>query len=238
MDFSQFVARVSAELPPEIQKPITDVVETGLTLAPILGKLYHSYQHKKINNALRDMSSTLESITLKLEANSDSVIFKEEVFPIIVGKIITEPQEEKIKIIIDGFEHFIDRKITDLDFIFYYYDVLEELRISDITFLSEEYLLPQTTGLDIHLRVKLKEPKVTKERSHYEGIEKMRERETFATYTKNKLQKLGLIQENHRRSKRAGQVDRHGKVSSVTNIVFELSPFGKDFCEFFLKNEL
>lgn len=215
MEFEEFLDRMYSELPEKMQEPVRIIVDGSISLAPVLGKYYSQYQYRKIDRAFKDMSPRLETIASKIESSEESELFKEEIFPVIVSKILNEPQEEKIKIIIDGFEHSIDKEITDLDVIFYYYDVLEELRFSDIAFLSKNYPLTQK-----------KESNISQQSRHYKNFEEFLDREPFAIYVNNKLQNLGLIREKEDRN-----------VSSEIVIPYDFTPFGKKFCEFFLRDE-
>lgn len=126
--------------PDTIQESLQMTMDIGMDFIPIFKEVYHANQHRKINRALKELDSQIHSIKIKLEANDDSTIFKEEIFPIIIKKIMDEPQEDKIKIIIDGFEQTIDKNISKEDVVFHFYDVLEELRIADIVFLCDNYL--------------------------------------------------------------------------------------------------
>ncbi|WP_257150500.1 hypothetical protein [Bacillus cereus] len=55
---------------------------------------------------------------------------------------MNDEQAEKIKIILDGFEYIIDNDILDFNEIFHYYDVLAEMRLSEIVHLTENYVVP------------------------------------------------------------------------------------------------
>ena len=213
--FEEFVDQMYSELPKKAQEPVRIFVDGTATLAPVLGKYYHQYQHRKIDRAFKEMSPKLERIASKIESSEETELFKEEIFPVIVSKILNEPEEEKIKIIIDGFEHSIDKEITDLDDIFYYYDVLEKLRFSDIVFLIKTYPLTQK-----------KESNMSQQIRHYKSFEEFLDREPFAIYVNNKLQNLGLIRSKENRN-----------IGSAIKIPFELTSFGEKFCEFFLRDE-
>jgi hypothetical protein len=81
----------------------------------------------------------------------------------------------------------IDNEILNLDKIFHYYDVLAEMRISEIVHLSEKYVVPlemmknpEKMKLDIQLKM--------------EYTEEDREQEDLERYMDNKLFRLGILE--------------------------------------------
>lgn len=212
--------------PDVIQEPVEMAIDIGAGVIPIFGKIYHAYQHQKINRALKELGWQIQSIKLKLDTSNDSTIFKEEIFPIIIKKMLDEPQEEKIKIIIDGFEHAIDKNISKQEIIFHYYDVLEELRMADIVFMCTNYLVKKEV-------TRILSP------SEEEKAQKHVER-----YMANKLVRLGLLIE-----KADDEQTTYDVLKEVTKIrtgyeyaakfradQYEFTPFGFNFVNFFNLN--
>lgn len=238
MEFEEFVNRMYSELPEKMQEPVRIIVDGSISLAPVLGKYYSQYQYRKIDRAFKDMSPRLETIALKIESSEESELFKEEIFPVIVSKILNEPQEEKIKIIIDGFEHLIDKNITDLDTIFHYYDVLEELRLADIVFLIKNYKPIDYSKAT--LNIKLDDPTEMYHLSQSERREleeRKAEKRDVERYLVNKLERLGLVSEeineyrNNFGNNSNSAFDNYPKQFSMTD--YKLTPFGKRFIQFF-----
>lgn len=119
---------------------LPSLLELGVNLIPIADRVYSEYQMRKINKQLKSMQTKIESIVVKLDASADALLYKQEVFPVILKQMIQEPQEDKIKLIIDGFEYLIEKNITDLDMIYLYYDVLHSLRDADIIFMTNNFI--------------------------------------------------------------------------------------------------
>lgn len=235
MNFEEFVDQMYSELPEKAQEPVRIFVEGTATLAPVLGKYYHQYQHRKIDRAFKEMGPKLAKIASKIENSEETELFKEEIFPVIVSKILNESQEEKIKIIIDGFEHLVEKNITDLDTIFHYYDVLEELRLADIVFLIKNY--KPIDHLKATLNIKLVDPYRLSQSERREFQERRAERRDVERYLVNKLERLGLVTEKNDDYRVSyteptkSPFDNIPKPFSLRD--YELTPFGKRFIIFF-----
>ncbi|WP_215113412.1 hypothetical protein [Exiguobacterium sp. s63] len=238
MKFEEFVDQMYSELPEKAQEPVRILVDGTATLAPVLGKYYHQYQHRKIDRAFKEMGPKLEKIASKIENSEETELFKEEIFPVIVSKILNEPQEEKIKVIIDGFEHLVDKNITDLDTIFHYYDVLEELRLADIVFLIKNYKPIDYSKATLNIRLEDPAEMYGLSQSERRELQERRaERKDVERYLVNKLERLGLVTEkndDYRKSYGEPTKSPFDNIpKSFSLLDYELTPFGKRFIIFF-----
>ncbi|WP_233004449.1 hypothetical protein [Exiguobacterium aurantiacum] len=229
MDFENMINQIYDVTPEKIQEPIKMTIGFGAEFLPVLGKIYHTYQHQKINRALRELDHQIQNIKMKLDASDESIIFKEEIFPIIIKKMLDEPQEEKIKIIIDGFEHIVDRNISEQEIIFHYYDVLEGLRMADIVFMCSNYFVK-------------KEKSSREEVAHLSSeSEEVLAQKHIERYMANKLVRLGLLIEKADEEQMTYDVlkeltrNRTGYeyAAKFTINQYELTPFGFNFIDFF-----
>ncbi|STO07594.1 hypothetical protein [Exiguobacterium aurantiacum] len=229
MDFENMINQIYDVTPKGFQEPIKMTVGIGADFLPVFGKIYHAYQHQKINRALRELDHQIQNIKVKLDASDESMIFKEEIFPIIIKKMLDEPQEEKIKIIIDGFEHIVDRNISEQEIIFHYYDVLEELRMADIIFMCTNYFVKKDISSKEKVAHLASESEEELARKHIER------------YMANKLVRLGLLIEKADKEQMTYNVlkeltrNRAGYeyAAKFTINQYELTPFGFSFIDFF-----
>lgn len=248
MNLENFVDRIIDIVPEKAQEPVRIIVDDSLEFVPLLGKIHHAYKHRKIDRALKEITPKLETIANKLEilatkneGGQDFEIFKEEIFPIIVSKMLNEPQGEKIKVIIEGFEYLIDKEITDLDIVLNYYDVLEELRVADLMYLAKKY-----TPLDVNsakLNIRLDDPINEFNLSQNERIELenlREERRTNERYIENKLIRCGLLIQD-RSTYTSSKLSTSSSINYRTtgeSTKYTLTSFGHRFFEFFLISDL
>lgn len=86
----------------------------------------------------------------------------------IVQKLSGEIDDKKATVIIDGFKHTVDDDLYDTEKLYHFFDVLEELRFSDMLFFIELYKKRKYTFIQ------------------EDGVK---------TYQKNKFIRLGLIED-------------------------------------------
>ncbi len=133
-------------------------IETG---APVLGDMLSnaligqaipgvttavlSYKQKKtermLSKAIDELKVQINEINSKLKCmKKEEIMFvQESLIPIALENIEKELQEEKIKYIINGISTSISDRITDIDLMLSYYDILDKLRIIDIKILIDLY---------------------------------------------------------------------------------------------------
>jgi hypothetical protein len=132
MDITGLIEKVYGVLPEAAIEPVEAIVEIGGQSILLLSGAMNWYKFNKINKELTHLSRQINTITDKLILSENEVFIKQEVFPIILNKILNHEQTEKISVMLNGFEHIIDEDILDTDKIFHYYDVLSEMRLSEI----------------------------------------------------------------------------------------------------------
>jgi len=114
---------------------ITDIV-SGFMQVP---NIWAMVEKTKLKNRMTEFESELTGIKEKIEEKENSKYYKQDIFPLIVQKLSKELEDEKVTVIIDGFEHVVDETLHDIEKLYHFYDVLEELRYSDMLFLVELY---------------------------------------------------------------------------------------------------
>lgn len=139
----------------KIQKNLDNIISGGVeTGAAVLGQAfsdaligqvtpgivtaYMSYKQKKtekmIMTAISNISDRLNALEEKLSklSSEDWIFIKESFLPVFLNAITDEQQEEKISLLVNGFQTVIEYQITDIDVIILYYDIMRELRILDL----------------------------------------------------------------------------------------------------------
>lgn len=202
---------------------IDTAVDFGLGAAPAVGKVYHSYQMMKLQKRMNACEQQLQIIKKKIEINENEVFYKQEVFPIIIKKLMEDDEDCKAKVIIDGFEYVIDNDLNEIERVYHYYDVLAELRYSDIMMFIEKYM-PYDMRKNLVLNIKLPLDEELRSSKYKEGG-------AIKIYQKNKLIRLGLV-ENKVTNIDGGDFNDKGEMSLIEEKTV-ITDFGKRFIKFF-----
>ncbi len=220
--------KMSGISPEEVTDGLLNIGEVAGSFTPYLKGALTYLKFKKIGERIKENEEKINKITDKLSYHED-LFYKEEVFPIIFNRMLNEEQDEKIPIILQGFEHILDEEIKEIEEVYYFYDVLSELRISDIFYLTERYNV-EYRGYNDPLRIKTP-------RLRDENPEKYHKRKDLNNYISNKLLQLGVLQystdtkissSDNLSSFRQYQGNDPLKIANV-----EISNFGYRFIKFF-----
>lgn len=93
---------------------------------------------ERVNNRLIDHADQLAAIRDQLtQLDIEFRSFISTIFPIVIERLYEENEEDKVKLIINGFEHIVDNSLNDEHLILTYYDILKELRLAEIKRLME-----------------------------------------------------------------------------------------------------
>ncbi|MEC0282337.1 hypothetical protein [Terribacillus saccharophilus] len=212
-------------------------VEIGLGAAPIIGKIYDGYRMHKLTVAMKRHNKQLDRIQEKIERKANEVFYKQEVFPLVLKKLLNEDQIEKAPIIINGFEYIVDEDIDEIHTIYHFYDVLEELRLADIRHLSIEY----APDYGFNNRYDRMERIADSMRLMLEDREGYDMQQDFISYTNNKLHRLGLLRYTKENINDKDPYSTRVAYNSTQDLSkeewnldkFELSNFGVRFINFF-----
>ena len=166
---------------------IDGAVDMGLGAIPMLGEAFQSYRIGKLEKRMKKNTKQLEIIKDKVESSKNEVFYKSEVVPLVINQIMNEDEDQKVKVIIDGFEHIVDNDLHEIERIYHYYDVLAELRYSDIAIFYEIYL--QHEWYDNYGSA------INAPTAEQLASQKFPESEAIKLYQLNKLIRLGLLTE-------------------------------------------
>ena len=194
-----------------------------------IGSFWTSFKIHKLKKRLNVIEPDLLSIKKKIEQKQNEVFYKQEVFPLILKLICEEDEEGKENIYINGFEYVVDEGIEEMEKVFHYFDVLAELRISDIVHLFKRF------GSNIQIKLDKDHERYHNDLAYRKEYD---EKIDLETYMMNKLVRLGIV--------KIEQVDALKEINDSIEFGTNrrrsreprilLTSFGKRFIEFF-KND-
>ncbi|WP_157282685.1 hypothetical protein [Paenibacillus assamensis] len=80
----------------------------------------------------------------------DDLDFITKAFPVVLDELLHEAQEEKVDVIINGFENNLSSNLKEENKVLVYYDILRDLRVDEIKRLhefTEEYAKLRNEGI-------------------------------------------------------------------------------------------
>jgi hypothetical protein len=210
---------------------VDTAIDFGMGAAPVVGKVYQSYQLWKLQKRMTANEKQLLSLKGKVELSENEVFYKQEVFPLIVKSLMEDDEDTKAKVIIDGFEYIVDQELNEIERIYHYYDVLSELRYSDILMLIKRYMpFEMRKNPTLNLNLVMEEDLSKEERV------KFKEMEAIEKYQVNKFLRLGLILDEMLKENEDGIVMLNPNISYDSRTA--ISDFGRRFLEFFMLEDV
>jgi hypothetical protein len=208
------------------------------TFAPGITTAIFSYKQKRfeknINKAIDELKKREAELNERLSAVENRQSFIES-FELIWDYIIDEPQEQKIKYMINGLVNLASHEQIKEDFVLFYYDTLRDLRLVDIDVLNLYYL----SYSPVHSRVF----------NYHDILEKFDIDYNQYNAVREKLVRMGLLKTKHTddldklyknvltiqeyldgKSKKLNRLERLSKSDG-----YSISSFGRNFVEFFLE---
>lgn len=141
-------------LPNAVEKGVGFLLDYGATSIPAIGSAVNSYRtNKKIANlnamldVLKDRVDEIHNLFEKQSIENKRVL--DDVFNMVVEKIGTTYQEEKIQYMINGYVELLSVENPSFDTAYLYFDTLDRLTILDIAVLKVSYGLEGKTYPDI-----------------------------------------------------------------------------------------
>jgi hypothetical protein len=105
---------------------------------PFIGEFIQNVKINNLQKGLEDLNSVVSEMQVTLNKHEENFV-KEKALPLILRKISQEEQEEKIRIIVNGFESIIYDSMYHNDSLYEFFDVLENLRVKEIARLLQLY---------------------------------------------------------------------------------------------------
>ncbi|WP_045518111.1 hypothetical protein [Neobacillus niacini] len=206
---------------------VDTAVDVGLEAIPTVGQALQSYKIKKLEKRMNTHEPQLQIIKEKIEQSENEVFYKQEIFPLIVKSLMEDDEDSKAKVIIDGFEYIIDNDLYEIERIYHYYDVLSELRYSDIMIFVKMYMPYEMRKESLKASIVLYSPEDMNK--HERNL--FYEKEAIGVYQQNKLIRLGLV-ESKVANVDGGDFNDKGQMSLIEekNVITD---FGIRFLKFF-----
>lgn len=117
------------------------VVDTAASLLPGVSGVYNGVKRARIERNLKLFSEKLSLRIEELQRNFEQLDKEQkekvdEIFGYITDYVVEEKQQEKIEYMVNGFVKLTEHDQITEDFVLTYYDVLNELRMVDLSTLK------------------------------------------------------------------------------------------------------
>lgn len=112
-----------------------DVVEGAV---PYISNILQGLRIRNLERGLKQLNEVFQNLNVVLKEHEEKFI-QEKAFPLIFKNILQEEHEEKIRIMVNGFESIIYDSMYEENDLYEYYDVLKELRYKEITRMLQLY---------------------------------------------------------------------------------------------------
>lgn len=109
------------------------------TLIPIIGGYINHRRIRKVEKGLEQLNEIAKQSKDIPFKETEIEFIQDKALPFILKNIAEEEQDEKIKILTNGFESVIYDSMYNEDSLYEYYDVLKSLRIKDIARMIQLY---------------------------------------------------------------------------------------------------
>lgn len=245
MDFEK-IKKSAIDIFEVVAEPTVDVVSSmfieGIagTFVPGVASAVLGYKQKRqermLEKFMEETKTRQEELEKKIIQMSEEKMkeFTSKYFGIVTDYVLDEVQEEKIKYIVNGFINLASIEDIKEDFVFSYYDMLIDLRVVDLGVLKLYHNYSQG-NLEGDFRTVLEEFNL--DYDQYKSIQ-------------NKLLRMGLLISNNETYERDNQLKiqkyleqlekgkkvKLGNLKSISsNDSFKLSPFGRQFMNFFVE---
>lgn len=230
------------------------LVDTTSSLIPGISGAVQGYKRarfeRNITTFAEELHSKLDILRENLESKSGEQKERiDKLYNYVMDYVIDEQQEEKIHYMVNGFVNITNHEHVTDDFILTYYDVLKELRMVDISVLRLMYNARYVFGRDSNESFHDVMEKHGISYEQYESVRRNLQRIGLLT-TKTDLNITDDLEEivdkfkelykyldkaTDPKFKRNLPKLKLPKIKSKENL--QLSKFGKDFVEFFIKIE-
>lgn len=105
---------------------------------PVLSNVIQNVKIRNLKRGLKELNNVVTTMSITLNETQEKFI-QEKALPLILKNIMQEEQEEKIKILVNGFESIINDSMYEEDSLYEFYDVLNSLRTKEIARLLQMY---------------------------------------------------------------------------------------------------
>lgn len=204
----------------ESDSVVYSLVDSSIEAIPIIGKIHNAYKMRRLQKRVSQHEEKLKQLSITMHENGNKLLdefIRQKAFPIVLDEMLSEHEEEKIDLVINGLEYTYKEEITEVSKLLVYFDVLRELRVEEL-----KKLLTHSEHYKRHWEPTLKMSLVHPD--DREGIKKQREVQGLKAYIDNHLATLGLTTTKE-------ITEEYGLETISREIV--LTEFGEHFIDFF-----
>nr|WP_154957898.1 hypothetical protein [Paenibacillus xylanexedens] len=190
------------------------LIDASVDVVPILGKIHNALKMARLQKRVSQHEKRLSDLSIAMYHSNNRLIhdfIRQTAFPIVLDELLSEHEEEKIDLVLNGLEYTYKEGITDESRLLVYFDVLRELRVEELKILikyTDHY--KQHWGNELLVFLTPPDDEL--------GMKKQKANRGYMDYIENHLSTLGLTE--------IEQAD-----GFVTNKV--LTDFGILFVDFF-----
>lgn len=237
-------------LPNAVEKGVGFLLDYGATSIPAIGSAVNSYRtNKKIANlnamldVLKDRVDEIHNLFEKQSIENKRVL--DDVFNMVVEKIGTTYQEEKIQYMINGYVELLSVENPSFDTAYLYFDTLDRLTILDIAVLKVSYGLEGKTYPDIleEFDIDVNQYRAIRENLYRMGLLEAISDSTVESDLKQMsgaIDELKAVLSDVIKNLSSSKVKSIKKLTSKSNVKIKsknrlkISKFGRNFVNFFL----
>lgn len=114
------------------------IFDVGVAATPVVSNFVQGLQIRNLKNVLKEIDKVIQTMNVTFKEHEEKFI-QEKTLPLILKNAIQEEQEEKIRIMVNGFESIIYDSMYEEDDLYEYYDVLKSLRYKEIARMLQLY---------------------------------------------------------------------------------------------------
>lgn len=199
---------------------VYSLVDSSIEAIPIIGKIHNAYKMMRLQKRVSLHEERFKQLSITMQENGNKLLnefIRQQAFPIVLEEMLSEHEEEKIDLVINGLEYTYKEEITEVSKLLVYFDVLRELRVDEL-----KKLITLTDHYKAHWKPFLKMSLVHPD--DIEGLKRQSEAKGLKAYIDNHLATLGLTTTKE-------ITEEYGLETSSREIV--LTEFGEHFIDFF-----
>lgn len=216
------------------------------SIAPGVVSTMLAYQQKRQERVytrfMEEVRAKMDVIDARLgRLSRDALLdFKEKYFGMVSDYVLEEVQEEKVKLLAQGFANLAGMEHVKEDFVLTYYDTLRDLRMHDVAILrykydADSFLMEETENYWAALkRLGLDEDQG---RSVFEKLERLGLITTRRDQKENDLYANILAMQEYLENLSKG---KKAKLKNLKKLErrdsYRISKYGRQFVEFFMKD--
>ncbi|MFF5993721.1 hypothetical protein AAGS61_03050 [Lysinibacillus sp. KU-BSD001] len=132
----------------ELFQVIKSFAQESTNFIPVLSSLMNWVDHRNFKIRIEEHEEKIKKIFLSIPEDKFEFIFT-KVTPLVFEKIIKDHEDDKVDLLLNGFENCVENDVTDYDEILYYFDMISSLRVYEIKRLFSYYNINEEEPVEI-----------------------------------------------------------------------------------------